>query len=101
MISSGQGMGIHGMIIPISKMTSTNYSRYLPQSPEAARWGLALAGAGFAAIPPDTEYPPRHHPADHYFDWEHGRVLEGLQVLLITRGGGELETAVTGRRRVE
>ncbi|HEX4086780.1 MAG TPA: AraC family transcriptional regulator [Chthoniobacteraceae bacterium] len=82
-------------------MTASNYSRYLPPSPETVRWGLGLTGAGFASIPPGSSYPPRHHPADHDFDWEHGRVLEGLQVLLITRGGGELETAAMACMRVE
>jgi AraC-like DNA-binding protein len=34
-------------------------------------------------------------------DWTHGRVLDALQIVLISAGSGWLETRATGRRRVE
>jgi AraC-like DNA-binding protein len=32
------------------------------------------------------------HPADHHFGWEHGRILEALQIVLITAGCGQFES---------
>ena len=72
-----------------------DYHRYFPLSPAMRRWGVGVTGAGVATIPAGAPYPPRHHPADHFFDWDHGRVLENLQVVLVTSGGGSLETRAT------
>lgn len=77
-----------------------DYFAYLPPTPEKALWGFELLGAGLATIPPRSAYPPPGHPADHQFTWRNGRVLQSLQVVLITGGGGTLETASAGRHRI-
>ncbi|MEI7958221.1 MAG: AraC family transcriptional regulator [Verrucomicrobiota bacterium] len=80
---------------------SENYFRYLPISPELRQWGLGVTASGFSRIPAGAGYPPAKHPEDHHFDWEHGRVLDSLQIVLISSGRGWLETRATGKRSVE
>jgi len=70
---------------------AADYFRYFPNSRDAASWGLAVTAAGFTRIRPHTPYPPARHPAGHHFEWDRGRVLETLQVVLITAGQGEFE----------
>jgi len=70
---------------------AVDYFRYFPVFREAATWGLAVTAAGFTRIRPHTPYPPARHPADHQFDWSRGRVLEALQIVLITAGRGQFE----------
>lgn len=77
-----------------------DYFRYLPIPPELLAWGLAISAAGFTRVPPHASYPPAPHPEDHELDWEHGRVIEALQVVLVSEGGGWLETHGTRPRRV-
>jgi AraC-like DNA-binding protein len=78
-----------------------DYFRYFPHSRDAETWGLAVTAAGFTRIRPDTPYPPVRHPADHHFDWNRGRVLEALQVVLITSGQGEFEQRGDRPERIE
>ncbi|MEI6562108.1 MAG: AraC family transcriptional regulator [Verrucomicrobiota bacterium] len=80
---------------------SENYFRYLPLSHELRQWGLGVTASGFSRIPAGAEYPPAKHPEDHHFDGEHGRVLDSLQIVLISAGRGWLETRATGKRSVE
>jgi AraC-like DNA-binding protein len=80
---------------------SADYFRYFPISPDLQRWGLGVTASGFAKIAAGAAYPPTGHPADHAFDWAHGRVLDTLQILLIVTGCGLLETRATGQRKVE
>jgi AraC-like DNA-binding protein len=91
------------VIESMSKMTfsSSNYFRYLPPSPELVRWGIGVTASGLARTPAGSAYPPDAHPQDHHFEWDHGRVLESLQLLLITSGSGWIETRVLGLKRVE
>jgi len=65
------------------------------------RWGLGVTASGYTRVPAKSAYPPKRHPEDHQFDWAHGRVLDALQVVLISSGGGWLETRVCKERRVE
>ncbi len=90
------------IIFRIQKVTtkSTDYFRYLPATPELARWGLGVTAGGRTDIPPGASYPPALHPQDHQLDWQHGRVLDALQIVLISAGGGWLETRATGKRRI-
>jgi AraC-like DNA-binding protein len=78
-----------------------NYFRYLPIPPNADLWGVSVSAAGRTAIPPGRAYPPAVHPADHGFSWAQGRVLEALQIVLITQGSGTFETAVTKEESIE
>ena len=78
-----------------------NYFTYLPRPEKPPVWGIAVTGAGFTRIPPGGAYPPTefHHPSDHMFTWEKGRVLDMWQIILIHRGSGWFESHPTGRRR--
>lgn len=71
---------------------AANYFRYFPTARAAATWGFAVTAAGFTSIRPNTPYPPTRHPADHHFEWEKGRILEALQIVLITSGQGQFES---------
>jgi AraC-like DNA-binding protein len=80
---------------------SADYFRYLPHHREAAAWGLAVTAAGRTRIAPGTPYPPARHPTDHHFGWERGRVLEALQLVVITGGQGQFEMRGAGPRVIE
>lgn len=69
-----------------------DFSAYLPQPEEGALFGVEVLGGGAAKIAAGESYPPRNHPAGHVFDWDRGRVLQEYQILLISKGGGSLET---------
>lgn len=81
--------------------TTSDYFQYLPLTPEMRRWGLAVTASGRTHIAAGSEYPPKQHPGDHQLDWEHGRVLDALQVVLISSGCGLLETRAIGQCQVE
>jgi AraC-like DNA-binding protein len=91
------------VIIRIHEMTSNpdDYFSYLPPPPESRRWGLGVTAAGRTRIAAGSPYPPANHPEDYQLNWEHGRVLDALQIVLISSGQGCLETRATGRCRVE
>jgi AraC-like DNA-binding protein len=80
---------------------AASYFRYFAVGPEARHWGLALTAAGHTRVPAGAPYPPNRHPSDHDFAWERGRVLDALQIVLITAGGGWFESEATGCRTVE
>lgn len=91
------------LIIRIQKMISArhNYFRYLPATQELTRWGLGVTAAGWTHVQPGAAYPPEKHPDDHRLDWKHGRVLDALQIVLISSGSGWLETKASGKRRID
>lgn len=78
-----------------------DYFRYFSVAPGIRQWGLGLTAAGHTVVKPGSPYPPVRHPDDHQFDWEHGRVLHAMQIVLITDGQGWFESRGTGRRRIE
>lgn len=77
-----------------------DYTRYYPPSSALECWGIWISGSGKATIAAGHEYPPIGHPADHHFQWKEGRVLEALQVVLITHGSGWLETREHGKKKI-
>ncbi len=83
-------------------MTSSDgdYFCYFPATPEMALWGLGVTAVGHTRIRAGTSYPPTPHPDDHKLSWSHGRMLDALQIVLISEGTGWLETRATGRRCV-
>jgi len=91
------------MIFRIQEMTanSADYFHYSPATPEMRRWGIGVTASGHTRIAAGSAYPPALHPEDHQLNWEHGRVLDALQIVLVSAGGGWLETRATGKRRVE
>ena len=90
------------MIFVIQKMPlkERNYFRYLVPEPASAVWGLGVTAAGYTEIAPGEPYPPTRHPADHEINWERGRTLTALQVVLISAGSGWFETKTTGRKKI-
>jgi AraC-like DNA-binding protein len=72
---------------------------YLPQSPEARKWGLFVLDAGYTIIPPGTPYPPGQHPQDH-MSVTSGRILGSFTLVYITRGGGVFESRSAGPRPI-
>lgn len=78
-----------------------DYFRYFSDHPDILRWGIGVAACGTARVAPQSPYPPQQHPADHHFDWSHGRVLDCLQVLLLTSGRGTFETRDLGQVPLE
>ncbi|MEN6496359.1 MAG: AraC family transcriptional regulator [Thermoguttaceae bacterium] len=81
----------------ISRM---EFYRYLPLSERDAQWGIYVTGAGTSSVQPFSPYPVRTHPRAYHLVWEQGRVLPEYQVLYITQGKGEFESATAGRRAV-
>ena len=77
-----------------------NYFRYLAPAPVSAVWGLGVTASGYTEIAPGEPYPPTRHPADHEINWERGRTLSALQVVLISAGSGWFETKATGRKKI-
>ncbi|MDR0901594.1 MAG: AraC family transcriptional regulator [Opitutaceae bacterium] len=77
-----------------------NYFRYFATSPDMETWGVTVTAAGFTRVRAGSPYPPFPHPGDHQFDWARGRVLDALQVVLITNGSGRFETRATGSREI-
>jgi len=75
-----------------------DYFVYLPETPQASVWGCAATSAGLARVAPGGTYPPQRHPHDHHFTWQRGRILQAYQFVLITEGGGVLESGQPGRK---
>ncbi len=73
-----------------------DFFRYFISTPEGATWGLDVTAAGWSGVPAGAPYPVARHPADHHFDWEHGRVLAALQILFVGRGRGTFESRTAG-----
>ena len=80
---------------------SENEFFYVPRETETSPWQLEILGAGMTDVQPNQPYPPKGHPKEYEFDWEHGRTLGGFQMLYITRGSGEFETKYTPLQRVD
>jgi AraC-like DNA-binding protein len=77
-----------------------DYFRYCSPSTLQQSWDVRVTGAGVCRTPPGSPYPPHLHPEDHHLDWRKGRILDALQIVLITAGQGTLETRVLGKRPV-
>jgi AraC-like DNA-binding protein len=79
-----------------------DYFVYLPKQPTNSIWGCVTTAAGFTHILPRQPYPPHHHPLDHHFNWDKGRVLQNFQIILISAGSGMFESdAFRGPQGVE
>ena len=79
-----------------------DYAVYLPKQPVNSIWGCVATGMGFTNVQPNTTYPSRQHPVDHYFSWNEGRVLQSYQIVLITGGAGLFESdGLSGTQSVE
>lgn len=72
-----------------------NYHKYLSASEEDKKWGLYLVTAGQGTIEKGTRYPTSDHPGEYLFNWNKGRVLNGLYIVYIARGKGVFESEST------
>jgi AraC-like DNA-binding protein len=70
-----------------------SYNVYLgiPRTQEDP-WECTATSVGYERVRPGSNYPPRHHPVDHYFNWEQGRVLSAYQLVYVTEGQGTFES---------
>jgi AraC-like DNA-binding protein len=76
------------------------FARYLPVSARDRRWGLAVTTVGESRIGQGQPYPPLRHPEGYAFAWKAGRVLKDYQIIYISRGGGQFESAASGKLTV-
>lgn len=72
-----------------------DYFVYLPQQPPGNIWDCTATSVGFARVVPHAKYPPARHPADHHFEWSHGRILQCYQIIFIAEGSGVFESEHT------
>lgn len=77
-----------------------NYQKYLPLSPDEINWGLSVLNAGVHSIQKDEPYPSKNHPLLHYFNWDNGRVLDEYQLIYISKGSGDFESASCKKVRI-
>jgi AraC-like DNA-binding protein len=69
------------------------YFRYFRVDKRSTKWGMYVNTCGKSIIlPEDGAYPPRQHPPNYHFDWEHGRALNEYQLVYIPEGTGLFET---------
>jgi AraC-like DNA-binding protein len=65
-------------------------------------WECTATSVGYERVQPGSPYPPRRHPVDHHFDWDHGRVLSAYQLVYVTEGQGVFESEVSPKcHRIE
>jgi len=82
------------------KQIQNGFSRYIPVSADARRWGICVTDLGYTKIPVDSDYPPNGHPAQYAFNWESGRVLHEYQIVYISRGKGAFWSERSGSHRI-
>ena len=65
-------------------------------------WECTATSVGYERVQPGSPYPPRRHPVDHHFDWDHGRVLSAYQLVYVVEGQGVFESEVSPKcHRIE
>lgn len=77
------------------------FHHYLPVNDQAIAWGAYLTGAGRSFTAPGDEYPLAGHPQLYDFSWQRGRTLPEFQLVLVTEGSGEFESANTLLRKFD
>lgn len=66
--------------------------KYLVVNPEDELWGLYITTIGFQSVQPNTDYPPKGHPAAYWFSPNTGRTLHEFQLIYIAKGEGSFES---------
>ncbi len=74
---------------------------YFPVAEQHRQWGIWATSFGKVSTRPNTAYPLKSHPLDHFFRWDKGRVLSSFQIVFISQGSGEFESAHSALARVE
>lgn len=64
-------------------------------------WGIQLKNAGYTQVLSGESYPGQEHPNEYYFSWQRGRILQEYQLILITQGKGEFESATAKRWKIK
>ena len=77
------------------------FFHYLPVNEETRACGMYVTGAGRVVVHAGENYPPIDHPTLYRFEWPRGRILPEFQLMLITDGAGEFESAATGHVEFE
>ena len=77
------------------------FREYNTINPQENHWGIRIKNAGYTHVLPGEEYPDHEHPNEYYFTWNRGRVLQEYQLILITQGKGEFESATCRRKAVQ
>ncbi|MCE0523504.1 MAG: AraC family transcriptional regulator [Methylacidiphilales bacterium] len=72
---------------------SQDFFDYFPAAEQHRRWGVYATSFGQVLVPAGSSYPPSVHPKSHSLDWERGRVLHEYQLLYISAGRGQFESA--------
>ncbi|MFS8617506.1 MAG: AraC family transcriptional regulator [Solitalea sp.] len=72
-----------------------NYHKYVSVSEEDEDWGLYLVTAGQARTDKGSRYPGGDHPREYLFNWNRGRILNGLYIVYVASGKGIFESANT------
>jgi AraC-like DNA-binding protein len=67
---------------------------YLITNEQDRRWGLTVSTVGYQHINPNSEYPPKNHPATYLFSTRKGRILEEYVLLYIAHGCGYFSSFV-------
>jgi hypothetical protein len=72
-----------------------SYNAYLGiPGREEDPWECTATSVGYERVQRGSPYPPRRHPVDHHFDWNHGRILSAYQLVYVTEGQGAFESEV-------
>lgn len=69
------------------------FREYISINQQDNHWGIQVKNAGYTRVLPGDAYPGQEHPNEYYFTWERGRVLQEYQLILISQGHGEFESA--------
>ena len=72
------------------------FTRYITSTPSIQQWGIVVQSLGWQDIGPGDPYPAGKHPEQHLFHRKQGRVLDEMQLVYITRGGGSFWSEETG-----
>jgi len=62
--------------------------KYLTINRKDEDWGLTVTTVGFQSIAPKSEYPPKGHPSQYWFNPGSGRILHEYQIIYVTEGEG-------------
>ena len=63
-------------------------------------WRIITKTVGLQDVAPGSTYPVGKHPDDYFFSPERGRVLQEIQILYITKGGGWFVSSHQPKRKL-
>jgi AraC-like DNA-binding protein len=73
---------------------------YFPVARHHRLWGIYATSFGQVHVSPGCAYPPTNHPKSHSLRWEKGRVLNDFQLVYVSEGAGQFESAHSPLTRV-